>query len=157
MPNTCPDGLAPHPSWSIVGVFLICLAAAPLRADGDDFFVQPLNPDGTPVVEGGYAGTVRDESGRGIADATVKIVVTVETAEGPYPLELNAYSDALGRYRSRDPKIVFADFLAEGVGPRSIELIVLKEGYEVIRRFRRGRLDAGGPYETDFTLRKKPH
>lgn len=139
-----------------LGVWLLCFqATAPARADGDDFFVPLLNPDGTPVVLGGYAGAVRDERGRGIPDATIKIVVTVDTEDGPTPLALNAYSDAIGRYRSRNPNEVFTDYLADGISPRSVELIVLKEGYEEIRRFARGRLHANGPLETDFVLRKR--
>ena len=138
------------------GAWLLCLQATPVRADGDDYFVPLLNPDGTAVVQGGYTGSVKDDRGRRIPDATIKIVVTVETAEGPYPLAFNTYSDALGRYRSRDPKAVFADFLADDIAPRSIELIVMKDGYEEVRRFVRSRLHKAGPVEIDFILRKKP-
>ena len=135
--------------------WLLCLPAAPTQADGDDYFLPALNPDGSAILEGGYAGSVKDDAGRSIPDATVKIVVTVDTAEGPYPLTLNAYSDALGRYRSRDPKVVFSDFLPGNTAPLNVELIVLKEGYEFVRRFARGRLQETGPLEVDFVLRKE--
>ncbi len=148
--------LVVHHCGIALGAWLLCLQATPARADGDDYFIPMLNPDGTAVFEGGYTGSVKDDKGRRVPDATIKIVVTVETAEGPYPLTLNTYSDVLGRYRSRDPKVVFADFIADDIAPGSIELIVMKDGYDVVRRITRGRVNKTGPFEIDFILREKP-
>ena len=137
-------------SWASVG---------PARADGDDYFVSELfNPDGSPVSQGGFAGIVKDASGKLVKDATIKIALKVDTGQGAFPIAYNAYTNELGRYRSLDPKGVVADFLAIDVeiDPKTVDVTATKEGYDMARRFVRGRPKSGGFYEIDFVLKQKP-
>lgn len=131
----------------------------PARADGDDYFVSELfNPDGSPVSQGGFAGIVKDGNGKLVKDATIKISLKVDTGQGTFPIAYNAYTNELGRYRSLDPKGVVADFLAVDVevDPKTVEVTATKDGYEMTRRFVRGRPKSGGFYEIDFIIKKTP-
>ena len=137
---------------------LMCVSAGPVRADGDDYFVSELfNPDGSPVSQGGFAGTVKDDRGKLVKDATIKISFKVNTGQSEFPIAYNAYTNELGRYRSLDPKGVVADFLAVDVevDPKIVDVTATKDGYEMTRRFVRGRPKSGGFYEIDFVLKKK--
>ena len=136
----------------------LCVAPISVHADGDDYFVSELfNPDGSPVSQGGFAGIVKDDSGKLVKDATIKISLNVDNGQGTYPIAYNAYTNELGRYRSLDPKGVVADFLAidVNVDPKTVDVTAAKDGYEMARRFVRGRPKAGGFYEIDFVLKKK--
>ena len=155
-------GVAARRHWGIwcalaIGALLVT-TPAPSRADGDDYFVSELfNPDGSPVSQGGFAGSVKDDSGKLVKDATIKISLNVDTGQGKFPLAYNAYTNELGRYRSLDPKGVVADFLAVDIeiDPKTVEVTASKVGYEMTRRFVRGRPKSGGFYEIDFVLKKK--
>ncbi len=128
------------------------------RADGDDFFQSELfNPDGTPVRQNGFVGTVKDDSGRYIEDATITVRVTVDLGQTKQPLAYNAYTNALGRYRTLDVNGVVADFFAVDVDidPKDIDVTAEKQGYILQQRFNRGPTGKVGPIEINFVLKKR--
>ncbi len=152
------------PSLTAHGVLIftvLCLSNT-ARADGDEFFLphsSALNPDGTRKdTVGGFAGTVKDEAGKYIFDATVTIAIRVDTEDGPQRVTLTCYTNEIGHYRSFGPDQIVLDLLqiATNVPRENVEIVsVEKDGYVEVRRLNHGVIGkATGPTQVDIVMRR---
>ena len=155
MSSSTPCGVA-------VLLLLVCAGGAAVRADGDEFFLphsSALNADGTrKEASGGFMGTVKDEAGGYIFDATVTIAVRVDTEDGPQRVAITCYTNEIGHYRSFGPDQIVLDLLQiETKVPReNVEIVsVEKEGYVEVRRLNRGVIGKKtGPTQVDVVMRR---
>lgn len=147
-------------SNAIVAVAAI-LAPGIALADGDDFFAfqsRTFNPDGSrAVAKNGFFGSVRDDDGNMLRDATLTVAVTIQTEEGARQVNYNSYTNVIGRYRTLDATNVVSDLLGikADLKPGDIKLVgVEKKGYAMVRRVNRSRPGQTGVVEIDFIMKK---
>ena len=148
----------PSHVWLAQAIALGLLVTAPgARADGDDFFrSEVFKADGTRLKHSGYYGSVKDDRGKHIYDATITVSVTVTTEQGSQQVVFNAYTDLLGRYRTLDVAGVVFDLTAieTEIDPKTVEVTVAKKGYVTVRRLNRAKPGQAGAIEIDFVMAK---
>lgn len=126
-------------------------------ANGDEFFRFDAFKSGSIENQTVFVGSVKDESGQYISNATITVTVTVPTEQGDKPVSYNAYTDILGRYRSLDATsvVLVLEEIEIAVTPEMVDVTVEKPGYTMIRRLRRGKASQKkGAIEIDFTMAK---
>ncbi len=142
---------------------VVLVSSGKASANGDEFFAfksTTINPDGSrKLAEAGFFGSVKDEAGNYIDDATITVAVTVPSESGePQRLMYDAYTNVLGRYRTLDPSGAASDLLEMEikVAPEDVELLgVEKKGYKQLRRIDRSRRSQKkGMVEVDFIVTK---
>lgn len=122
-----------------------CAFAAPALPNGDGFFESKEIPGKPEFV---IFGNVKDERGRYLGNATVK----VEVAE--HMLEFSAETDVIGRFRTPDIGRAIRD-LGYDVDLSLIAVTVEYPGYRVVRREYRGkRGQTKGAIEINFRMKK---
>ncbi len=125
-------------------------------ANGDEFFRDNAFADDKPLdTQTIYSGSVRDEDGSYIEDATITVAITVTTPRGERRVTYNAYTNNIGRYRTLDVAsvVLVMEEVDIKVDPRAVELSVDKPGYRVVRRLDRSRAkQTAGVFEVDFWL-----
>jgi hypothetical protein len=126
-------------------------------SNGDEFFQGDPFADDKPLdVQVIFAGSVKDQDGQPIPDATITVAITVDTPRGEREITYNAYTNNIGRYRALDVAtvIMVMEQVTITVDPRQAELTVAKPGFEVVRRLDRSRRSqTSGVFEIDFTMR----
>jgi hypothetical protein len=132
------------------GLFVVLLISAGgphvAHGNGDEFFRDNAFS---------YSGSVRDESGNYIEDATITVAITVQTPRGERQISYNAYTNNIGRYRTLDVAsvVLVMEEIELEVDPDVVELSVEKSGYRVTRRLDRSRaLQLNCVFEVDFWM-----
>jgi hypothetical protein len=122
-----------------------CLLATPAWSNGDHFFSNKEIPGDPRYV---IFGCVKDEQGRYVKDATVRVHVA------EHMLDVEAQTDVLGRYREPDVGRVIND-MGYDVDPSLITVTVDYPGYHIAHREFRGRYrQKKGAIEMNFQLRR---
>jgi hypothetical protein len=126
--------------------------------NGDEFFRGDAFADDKPLdTQVIFSGSVKDQQGNYIEDATITVALTVTTPRGERQITFNAYTNNIGRFRTLDAAtvVLVMEEVEVDVDPRQVELTVAKPGYEVVRRLDRSRRSqTRGVFEVDFTLQK---
>ena len=124
--------------------------------NGDEFFRDDAFSDDKPLeTQVIFSGSVKDEAGRYVEDATITVALTVATPRGERRIAYNAYTNNIGRYRTLDVAsvVLVMEEIEVAVDPRTVELSVAKPGYEVTRRLDRSRAgQTSGVFEVDFWM-----
>lgn len=114
-------------------------------ANGDVFFEAEEIPGQTEFV---YFGSVKDEAGNYLDNATVTIDVS-----DPH-LTYDAYTNILGRFRTLDVGRAVVDLGFE-VDPKTVTMSVYKPGYKLARTMdRRPARAKKGAFEVNFIMAK---
>ena len=122
-----------------------CALAGPAWSNGDTFFRNKEIPGNPQYV---IFGSVKDDQGRYINHATVRVYVA------EHMIEVTAETDVLGRFRAPDVGRVIHDIGYE-VDPSLITVSVEYPGYHVAQREYRGKYQQNkGAIEMDFRLAK---
>jgi UDP-3-O-[3-hydroxymyristoyl] glucosamine N-acyltransferase len=141
------------------GVAALMALAGPrlARANGDDFFNNPLDAQ-VPINEQMvFIGNVRDDKGNVIENAAINLKVAIPPGFSLEPVTFSAYSNVIGRYRTLDVLSVVASMIGADVdlAPQAVELTVKKAGYVMSRRMSRARASQRrGLFEVNFVLEK---
>jgi len=126
--------------------------------NGDEFFRGDAFADDKPLdAQVIFTGSVKDQQGNYIEDATITVALTVNTPRGERRITFNAYTNNIGRFRTLDAAtvVLVMEEVEVDVDARQIELTVGKPGYEVVRRLDRSRRgQKRGVFEVDFTLQE---
>ncbi len=140
-------------------VVALMLFAAPFdyaSGNGDEFFRDDAFSDDVPLdTQTIFSGSIRDEEGNYIEDATITVAITVQTPRGERRITYNAYTNNIGRYRTLDVAsvVLVMEEVEITVDPADVELSVEKTGYEVVRRLDRSRArQKSGVFEIDFWM-----
>ena len=127
----------------------------PARANGDDFFdyIVPEGPIEKQII---YYGSVKDDKGNLLNDATITISVTVPEEFSAEPVTYNAYTNIVGRFRTMNATSIVASLLGVEVelDRANVALTAEKEGYKMLRKLNRGRSGKLGPVELNFVMAK---
>ncbi len=145
---------------SVFVVFAFVLGAPSVYADGDDFFAYQLRAVGdsgtNAGAKNGFLGSVKDDQGNYLRDATLTIQVTAPSDVGPVDVTYKSFTNVIGRYRTLDAGDVVS--LLKGfdvvLKPSDVKLVgVTKVGYTQVQRVDRSR--AGQAIrEIDFVMKK---
>jgi len=124
------------------------------RANGDEFFRGDAFSDNKPLdTQVIFSGSVRDEAGNYVEDATITVGITVSTPRGERRVTYNAYTNNIGRYRTLDVAsvVLVMEEVAVDVDPRQVDITADKAGFKVTRRLDRSRArQTRGVFEVDF-------
>jgi hypothetical protein len=141
---------------AIVAIFLWTCALSVAWGNGDEFFRADAFSDDKPLdTQVIYNGSVRDEEGNYIEDATITVGITVQTPRGERRVTYNAYTNNIGRYRTLDVAtvILVMEEVTVEVDPRQVDITVDKTGYRLVRRLDRSRVrQTNGVFEIDFWM-----
>ena len=122
-----------------------CSIAGTAWADCDSFFLSTEIPGNPQYV---VYGSVKDENGRRIENATVRVYVV------EHMIDLETKTDVLGRFRTPDVGRVITEMGYE-VDPSLITVAIIYPGYHIAHREYRGRRgQKQGAVEMDFRLKK---
>lgn len=128
-------------------VALACGFAQPVWSNGDKFFQAQEIPGNPEFV---IFGNVKDDRGKYLSNATVRIVVP------EHQLEFEVQTDVIGRFRTPDIGRAINDF-GWAVEPEKIQVEVDYPGYRVVRRQNRGKYAQNkGVVEINFQMKKEP-
>lgn len=123
-----------------------CAFAAPAWPNGDGFFESKEIPGNPEFV---IFGSVKDERGKYLSNATVRVNVT------DHMLEFTATTDVIGRFRTPDVGRAIKD-LGYEVDPSMIAVTVEYPEYRVVRREYRGKYrQTKGAIEVNFRMKKE--
>lgn len=122
-----------------------CAMTSPAWSNGDGFFESKEIPGNPEFV---IFGNVKDEQGKYLDHATVKVSVA------QHMLEFTADTDVLGRFRTPDVGRAIKE-LGYEVDLSLISTTVECAGYELVRREYRGkRQQTKGAIEINFRMKK---
>lgn len=131
-------------AWATVLATLLC--TVPAWSNGDLFFEAQEIPGKPEYV---IFGNVKNETGVYIEDAVVTVIVKEPR------LTYTAETGILGRFRTLDIGRAIRG-LGYDVDPAQIQVTVDHPGYEVTKRFYRGRRDQNsGAIEFNFVMTEK--
>ena len=124
---------------------LVCAWSAPASSNGDGFFESMEIPGNPEFV---IFGNVRDDRGRYLSNATVRVYVA------EHMLEFTAQTDVIGRFRTPDVGRAIRD-LGYEVDPSLITVTAEYPGHRLIRREYRGKYRQNkGAIEVNFRMEK---
>lgn len=124
---------------------LACAWATPAWSNGDGFFESREIPGNPEFV---IFGSVKDDRGKYLSDATVRVNVA------EHMLEFTAQTDVIGRFRTPDIGRAIKD-LGYEVDPSMITVTVEYPDYRVARREYRGKYRQNkGAIEVNFRMKK---
>jgi hypothetical protein len=122
-----------------------CFIAGTAWSGCDSFFLSTEIPGNPQYV---VYGSVKDENGTRIVNATVRVHVA------EHLIDLETKTDVLGRFRTPDVGRVITDMGYE-VDPSLITVAIIYPGYHIAHREYRGRRgQKQGAVEMDFRLKK---
>ena len=141
------------------GIATLAVLAAPrlVRANGDDFFNNPLDakiPLDQQIV---FVGTAKDPAGNYLDNVSINISVNVPPGYSLEPITFNAYTNVIGRYRTLDVLSVVSSMIGADLDlpAKSVEISAKKPGYVMSRRMNRSRTSQNrGLFEVNFVLEK---
>jgi hypothetical protein len=134
-----------RPRLTLILAALGCSLASPVWPNGGTFFSSQEIPGHPSYV---LFGTVKDEHGRYLEGVTVRVHVA------EHMIDVEARTDAIGRYRMPDVGRVINDMGYE-TDPKLITVSVDYPGYHIAHREYRGRYRQNkGAIEVDFRLKK---
>ena len=149
--------IARHRLIAASAVWLTALTLSPpVWGNGDEFFRDDAFSDDKPLdTQVIFSGSVRDEDGRYIEDATITVSITVATPRGEREINYNAYTNNIGRYKTLDVAsvVLVMEEVEVDVDPRQVQVGVDKPGYSVLQRLDRSRArQKSGVFEIDFRM-----
>ena len=141
------------------GIAALAVLAAPrlVRANGDDFFNNPLDakiPLDQQIV---FSGTAKDAAGHYLDNVSINVSVTVPPGYSLEPITFNAYTNIIGRYRTLDVLSVVSSMVGADLDltARTVEITAKKQGYVMSRRMNRAKASQNrGLFEVNFVLEK---